>query len=179
MSGPILTTARLRLRRLTVDDAPAMAALLGDDHAAIQMTSHVPDPCTVDGARGWIELRTGPGSHPFAIEVDGAMVGVIGMRVDGARAEMGYWLGRPHWGRGLATEAAGALIAHARTLGVRAIDADTYSGNAASVRVLVKLGFSYRDTIDEAQPVRGGVRAIDRFVWTAPAPLIGATIGAP
>lgn len=164
---PTLVTARLRLRRLTVDDAAAMAGLLGDDHAAIQMTSHVPDPCTVAGARAWLELRTGPDGVPFAIERDGAMIGSIGLHLDPPRAGMGYWLGRAHWGQGLATEAAAAVLAFAASLGIRAVDADTYAGNAASARVLTKLGFTYVDTIDELQEVRGGLRAIDRFVWRA------------
>lgn len=163
---PVLTTARLRLRPLTTDDADAMAGLLGDDHAAIQMTSHVPDPCTVDGARGWLELRTSPeGSYSYAIEADGTMVGVVGSLVQGDLAGLGYWLGRAYWGRGYATEAAAALLALLAAVGVRTVEADTYSGNAASARVLVKLGFVFVDTIDEDQPVRGGVRPIDRFVW--------------
>lgn len=165
----VLTTARLRLRRLVVDDAATMAALLGDDHAAIQMTSHVPDPCTVDGARAWITLRSDPDGYPFAIEAAGVMIGVIGCGVDDDTAGLGYWLGRAHWGQGFATEAAAAVLRFIATLGVRRVEADTYVGNPASVRVLEKVGFVYRDTIDEDQPVRGGVRAIDRFVWTAPA----------
>ena len=165
---PTLTTARLHLRRLTTDDAPAMAGLLGDDHDAIQMTSHVPDPCTVDGARAWIAMRSGDDSYPFAIEVDGTMIGVIGCRVEGELAGLGYWIGRAHWGQGFATEAALAVLRFVASLGVRTVEADTFVGNAASVRVLEKIGFAYVDTIDEDQPVRGGVRAIDRFLWTAP-----------
>ena len=166
MDVPELTTERLRLRPLTVADAPAMAALLGDDHDAIQMTSHVPDPCTVDGARGWIELRSGPGSYPYAIEVGGEMVGVIGCLVEGTVAGMGYWVGRAHWGRGYATEAARALLRFVVTLGVHTVEADTFTGTAASVRVLEKAGFRYVDTVDEMQLMRGGLRQIDRFVWT-------------
>lgn len=181
--SPPLVTERLRLRRLTLDDAPAMAALLGDDHGAIDMTGHVPYPCTLAGARGWIELRTGPDSHPFAIEHAGAMVGSIGFQLDGPRAGIGYWLGRDHWGRGFATEAAAAILAHAASFGVRAVDADTFTGNAASGRVLAKLGFTYVDTVEEPQPVRGGIRAVNRYVWhppnLAPAAGSGAKLEAP
>lgn len=163
---PELETARLRLRPLTTDDAATMAGLLGDDHDAIQMTSHVPDPCTVDGARGWIELRSGEGSYPFAIEDgSGTMVGVIGSLVQHDLAGLGYWLGRAYWGHGYATEAAVAVLAFLRSIGVRTVEADTYSGNAASARVLIKAGFAFVDSVDEVQPVRGGVRRIDRFVW--------------
>lgn len=164
--GTVITTTRLRLRRLTVADAPAMAALLGDDHEAIRMTSHVPDPCTVDGARGWIALRSGPDSHPFAIEHGGAMIGCIGFRLAGGVAGLGYWIGRAHWGHGFATEAARAILAHAAALGAHRVDADTFTDNPASRRVLAKLGFTWLDDADEDQPLRGGTRRIARFAWT-------------
>lgn len=166
-TAPVLTTARLRLRRLVLDDDVAMAGLLGDDHDAIQMTSHVPDPCTVDGARDWIAMRSGRDSYPFAIERAGVMIGVIGALVQGDLAGIGYWIGRAHWGQGYATEAAAALLGLVQTLGVRIVEADTFTGNAASARVLTKLGFTYVESADEEQPVRGGVRRIDRYVWTA------------
>lgn len=164
----MIDTARLRLRRLTVDDAPAMAALLGDDLDAIRHNSHIPYPCTVEAAHGWISLRSQAGSYPFAIERDGAMIGSIGFRLEVSIAELGYWIGRAHWGHGFATEAATAVLAFAASIGARRIEADTFLDNAASQRVLAKLGFTYRDEVDEVQPLRGGVCRIARFVWHAP-----------
>jgi RimJ/RimL family protein N-acetyltransferase len=54
---------------------------------------------------------------------------------------MGYWLSRPHWGRGLATEACTALIDIARALGLPSLEAGHFIDNPASGRVLEKLGF--------------------------------------
>src|SRR5690606_7656580 len=74
-----------------------------------------PHPYTEADAREWLERRATPEAPVtnFAIEVDGEAAGGIGLRLgeDVARrsAEIGYWLGEAHWGRGIATEAVRAL----------------------------------------------------------------------
>ena len=65
----VLKSPRLELRPLVPDDARHFSALLGNDGAAIAMLSHMPDPLTVLAAREWIELRTGPGGHVFALRL--------------------------------------------------------------------------------------------------------------
>ena len=70
------------------------------------------------------------------------LVGCCGLsRRPSGSVELGYWIARPHWGRGLATEAARALIEIARTLGLRSLEAGHFVDNPASARVLEKLGF--------------------------------------
>jgi RimJ/RimL family protein N-acetyltransferase len=64
----------------------------------------------------------------------------LGRRPSGA-VEMGYWIARSHWGRGIATEACGALIGMARALGLATLEASHFLDNPASARVLEKLGF--------------------------------------
>lgn len=54
---------------------------------------------------------------------------------------MGYWIARPHWGRGFATEGCRALVDIARTLGLASLEASHFIDNPASARVLEKLGF--------------------------------------
>jgi RimJ/RimL family protein N-acetyltransferase len=54
---------------------------------------------------------------------------------------MGYWIARPCWGRGFATEACTALIDIARTLGLATLEGSHFVDNPASARVLDKLGF--------------------------------------
>jgi RimJ/RimL family protein N-acetyltransferase len=54
---------------------------------------------------------------------------------------MGYWIARPFWGRGFATEACAALIEIARTLGLPSLEGSHFIDNPASARVLEKLGF--------------------------------------
>ena len=73
------------------------------------------------------------------------------------RAELGYWIGRPHWGKGLGQEAAGRLARWALDeLGVEAVRASALRDNARSIALLRRLGF--RDTGEGAQPFlsRGG-----------------------
>jgi RimJ/RimL family protein N-acetyltransferase len=75
---------------------------------------------------------------------DGApqLVGACGLgrRPSGA-VELGYWISRAYWGRGIATEACAALIEIARTLGLPSLEGSHFLDNPASGRVLEKLGF--------------------------------------
>ena len=64
----------------------------------------------------------------------------LGRRPSGA-VELGYWIARPFWGRGLATEAGTALVDIARTLGFPSLEASHFVDNPPSGRVLEKLGF--------------------------------------
>jgi RimJ/RimL family protein N-acetyltransferase len=64
----------------------------------------------------------------------------LGRRPSGA-VELGYWIGRAHWGKGFATEASRALIEIARTLKLSRLEASHFLDNPASGRVLEKLGF--------------------------------------
>jgi [ribosomal protein S5]-alanine N-acetyltransferase len=158
----LLATPNLRLRPLVPDDGRHFAELLGADPAAIAMLSHMPEPLTVEAAREWIELRTGPGGHVFAVRLaDGTFVGTSGFGGprDGVPG-FGYWIGAPFRGRGYATEAGNACIAHARRLGVRRMVAETFPGNAASVRVLEKLGFLAEGPVERNYPLRGGWRTL-------------------
>jgi RimJ/RimL family protein N-acetyltransferase len=126
------------------------------------MLSHMPEPLTVEAAREWIELRTGPGGHVFAVRLaDGTFVGTSGFGGprDGVPG-FGYWIGAPFRGRGYATQAGIACIAHARRLGVRRMVAETFPGNAASVRVLEKLGFRAEGPVERNYPLRGGRRTL-------------------
>lgn len=81
-------------------------------------------------------LLTQPGAHGSRI------VGCAGLKEQGGKAELGYWIARPFWGQGFATEGARGVIEIAKLLGHRRIEAGHYLDNPASGRVLRKLGFS-------------------------------------
>ena len=71
-----LTTRRLLLRPLALEDAPAISALLNGDGEAIRMTERLPHPCTIEAARTWISLRILPGDQVFGVlEQGGTFVG--------------------------------------------------------------------------------------------------------
>ena len=141
-----MRTKRLKLRDLTPRDAKRIAALAGDWDIA-RMTGRIPYPYTVDMAREWItELEDGERvlgiSHRFSL------VGVCGFVPDGnGSADIGYWIGKPWWGRGFATEAAEAVISHCfNELGLARVTCGHFHDNPASGKVIAKLGFRYIGT---------------------------------
>ena len=143
-----------------------MERLLLGDHQAIGLTERLPDPCTQAAALAWIELRQGPGQHVFALETmeTGEFIGCIGFVQTGDTAGLGYWIGRPYWNHGYATEAGRAVLDVARGLGVRTVLAETFLDNPASARVLSKLGFVPAGRVDKDLPQRGGRRQLLRFL---------------
>lgn len=144
---PILRTQRLILRPFTLADVPAVIALAGD-RAVAENTLSIPHPYSEADAQDWISQRSvvyGTGkSINFAIaQSSGTLCGAVGLDINLNHnfAELGYWVGRPFWGQGYATEAAAALIAFAfNTLGLNRINATYFSDNPASGRVMEKLG---------------------------------------
>src|ERR1700690_1041018 len=106
----IIKTARLVLRPFRLMDTPAVAALAGDPRVA-RMLGDIPLPFDEPAARRWLrwswpELRLG-------IERGGRLVGGVCYFCNlGGDTSLGYWLGPAHWGKGYATEAAGAMLTH-------------------------------------------------------------------
>jgi RimJ/RimL family protein N-acetyltransferase len=76
-------------------------------------------------------------------ERDSVLLGIAGLVPhEGGSVELGYWLGRAHWGNGVATEAAGAIVRYADDVfGLDVIISGCFSDNLASASVLRKLGF--------------------------------------
>ncbi len=130
---------------------PAHAAALQPllEHPEVTGPTPLPHPYPPDGAREFaaraVALRAAGTQYSYAICEDGQPIGVTLLKeVDRARgdAELGYWLGRPYWGGGRATAAAGATVAIAfGELGLVALRAICLADHAASLRVLAKLGF--------------------------------------
>lgn len=147
---PRIATARLLLRAFTDADATAVQRLAGVREVADQTL--LPYPYADGVAEAWIAARRAAHDRgeatDLAIErvLDGALVGAIGLAFEPrrARAKLGYWVGAPYWGRGYATEAAAAVVAYGfETCGLERIWAPRFHGNAASARVLEKLGFAH------------------------------------
>ena len=128
--------------------AAALQPLLED--AAIAATTPFPHPYPPDGAKAYVEesvaLREAGTKYVFAI--CGPQEQPIGMALlkdvdrHKGEAELGYWIGRPHWGQGHATKAAAAILTYGfETLGLHTVFAVTLVANPASLQVLRKLGF--------------------------------------
>src|SRR3954453_11979297 len=145
---PELKTERLLLRPLAIADAPDIQRLAGAKEIA-DTTLLIPHPYP-DGAaetfinavaQDWAEKK----SAVFAMTLadSGQLCGTIGLMLEPkhSRAEMGYWLGVPFWGRGICTEAARAVLRFGfEDLSMNKILAHHFIRNPASGRVLQKLG---------------------------------------
>ena len=146
---PTLSTARLRLRPFVLADAAAVTRYAGARDVAAT-TAHIPHPYLDGMATDWIGRHeawwTAQEQAVFAIEAESEpVIGAIGLVIAGAdrRAELGYWIGVPFWGRGYATEAAHAVVAFGfDKLGLDRIHAIVFANNPASGRVLAKVGFT-------------------------------------
>lgn len=148
MDIPQLQTQRLLLRRFEDRDLAELVRLAGAREIAAG-TLRIPHPYSEQDARKFIadtRERSAKGiSCNFAItgRSDGALIGSIGLEFEQAhhRAELGYWIGVPHWGQGYATEAARAVLRYGfGTLGLVRICAHHLDFNTASARVLQNIG---------------------------------------
>ncbi len=169
---PSVKTRRLTLRGPRGGDAPRMARL-ADDFEVARMTTRIPHPFTVEQAEGFItrmERRDQAREAVFVIEnEDEGLIGVLGLHPGPAGTEIGYWLGRPFWGAGYATEAARAALAWARAdWGRRFIVSAHFADNPASGAVLIKAGFLYTGEVAPRHSMARGEDAATRMmVWLA------------
>lgn len=139
-------TKRLMLRPGWPEDAPALACAIGHEQVVGKL-ARAPWPYALGDAEWFLALPRGGHDARFLIESmeHGAPVLIGGIAIkdvtDGV-GEFGYWLTPDAWGRGYATEAGHAVIAIARhALRLRQLHATPFVDNAASARVLAKLGF--------------------------------------
>ncbi len=168
-----LSTPRLRLRTPEAADARNIAVLANDPDVA-RMTTRMPHPYSPADAEMFLKAcaeHDPRRERVFAIEqANGVLVGMMGFHPNPAgRTEIGYWLGRPYWGQGLATEAALAALAWAeRDWGRRYVLAGHFADNPASGQVLCKTGFLYTGDVEPRHSLaRGDVAATRMMVWLA------------
>ena len=151
----VLETERLRLRELTLDDAPFILRLLNDP-AWLEFIGDR-GVRTVEAARDY--LSAGPlkmyREHGFGLwlvetKSDAAAAGICGLLKRDALGDvdLGYAFLPEFRGRGYAHEAAAATLQHGRRVhGLRRIIALTAPGNARSIQILAKLGLRYERTL--------------------------------
>ena len=138
-------TERLLLRPGWAEDAPELARAIADEQVVRNLAT-APWPYRQEDAEAFLAAPRDPVMPSFLIteRTDGAprIVGSCGLgRRPSGSVEMGYWIGRQHWGKGFATEASRALIEIAKTLKLPRLEASHFLDNPASGRVLEKLGF--------------------------------------
>lgn len=137
-------TPRLLLRPGWKEDAPALAAAIGD-FGVVGRLARAPWPYRTEDARAFLSADHGPlPNFLIFVRTHGAprLVGGIGLDQTDTGVELGYWISRAYWGLGFATEAGRAVVDLA-DIGLRLprLIAGHFADNAASARVLRKLGF--------------------------------------
>ena len=159
---PVLETERLRLRPFTLADEPAVFALASDPEIArfVRFEAHT----TPADTRAFLELAFEHYHHgdPFAwaivLREEGRLIGSCGFvsqAIERRSAEIGYWLGKPYWGRGYAVEAAQALVRFGfERMGLERVEAKCFLENRASQRVIEKLGMKLEGT-DCSEMIKG------------------------
>jgi RimJ/RimL family protein N-acetyltransferase len=164
VTAPVeLRTSRLLLRTVRRSDFDELIPL-ANDYDVAAMTLRLPHPYTRRDAEQFLEAcceSAKCGHAVFAIEFDGKFAGCVGLHpnVDHCRAELGYWIGKPYWGKGIATEAAREVVHWGfEKQSFNRIYAGCFPENAGSMRVLEKLGFKFEGVSRE------NVRKWDRFV---------------
>lgn len=160
MSVPFMSliTSRLLLRSFQLSDAPRVAFLAGDFDIA-RMTSSIPHPYEEEMAIQWIQshndqyLSNTAVHFAILLRESNLLIGAIGLELDGQNqsAELGYWIGKPYWNQGYATEAAQAVLAYGfRELGLNRVQARHFTKNPASGRVMQKIGMTYEGTLRQS-----------------------------
>jgi RimJ/RimL family protein N-acetyltransferase len=140
-----IRSERLFLRPGWPEDWEELLSRIGDE-AVVKNLAKAPWPYTAEDARNFAALPQDARCPHFFVTVPSAqapaeIIGSAGLVRDGGEVELGYWIAKPHWGRGYATEAVRALLGLARTLGHRKLVAKHFTDNPASGRVLGKAGF--------------------------------------
>jgi RimJ/RimL family protein N-acetyltransferase len=169
-----ITLARCTLRPWRAGDVRSLVRYADNPNVARNLKDRFPSPYRAADARAWIKRvsrETPPTS--FAIVVDGEAVGGVGLElgrdVFRRSAEIGYWLGEPFWGRGIATEALGAMTDYAfEQFDICRLEAGVFEWNPASRRVLEKAGYTLEGRARLS--VTKGERTGDRLLYAVVRP---------
>ena len=171
-----LPTAACTLRPFRPSDAPGVARHANSRQVWLNLRDAFPHPYAVADAEWYIghAARQSPVTT-FAVDVGGEAVGSVSLELgsDVARysAEIGYWLGEAHWGRGVMSAAVSAVTAYAfRELGLVRVFAVPFARNAASARVLERAGYLREGTMRRSAVKDGEVLDQHLYAVTAPPP---------
>lgn len=162
----IIETKRLILRPWCEDDAEALYQQAKDPQ--VGPPAGWPVHTSVENSREIIKTVLSEKEVYAVCLKNDIPIGSIGLHLvphtdltDRAdECELGYWIGREYWGRGLIPEASQAILAHAfGELGMRAVWCGHYEGNIKSRRVQEKLGFEYHHSTEGLEiPLLGEIR---------------------
>ena len=158
-----------RLRSYRRDDAPALAKYANNRNVSRNLRDRFPYPYRVADAEDFIRHANEQDPETiFAIASDTEAIGGIGLElyddVHRRSAQVGYWLGEPYWGRGIATLALRAVTDYAfNQFDLARLYAYVYEWNPASARVLEKAGYEYEGRLRKSITKDG--QTIDQWLY--------------
>ena len=165
----VLQGERCLVRAWQKGDTRSLVEHANNPNVAKNLRDRFPHPYTVKDAREFLKHAVSAGDPTnLAIEVDGAAVGAVGYvpgrDVERFSAEIGYWLGEAHWGKGIVSEAVRLVTDHAfREMGYLRLFALPFADNVGSIRVLEKAGYE-REGLLRASAVKFG-EAKDQLLY--------------
>lgn len=163
MKTHTLETVRLTLNQPHIDDIPRLVEIMKNP-VYNKNTTNIPFPYTKENGAFWVNLALDGlvqgDKYIFAIRLKGSpsIIGGIGLGIDKTnnKAEMGYWLDEHYWNKGMASEAAKALVAFGfDTLQLHKIVATHFTYNKASGRIMQKIGMQQEEVL-KAQVLKNG-----------------------
>ena len=159
------------IRSLRRQDVAALVKYANNRNVSIQLRDRFPFPYTERHANAWLDrvLREEPEVN-FAIASPEELIGGIGLTIQKdiyrRSAEIGYWLGEPHWGKGIASLAVRALTAWAfMEFDLVRIFATVFESNTASARLLEKAGYRCEGRLRQSVTKEG--RTMDSLLFAA------------
>lgn len=158
------------LRQWSIRDKESLIYYANNRDVWINLRDRFPHPYTLKDADNWLNMVIGvlPLTQ-FAIEVDNKAVGGIGFipndDVHYIQAEIGYWLGKEYWGKGIATAAVKAVTEYAFCdFNFVKLFAGVFEWNKASVRVLEKAGYEFEARLKKCVLKDGKI--IDQLIYS-------------
>ena len=138
---------KIKIRPLNLSDKSELAKLANNKKIWDNLRDYFPYPYNENDADFFIKLteQENPKQN-FGIEYNGKLCGVIGLIIQKdvyrKSAEIGYWIGEPYWGMGIATKAVELITVYGfNTLNLNRIYTGVFEYNTASMKVLEKNGF--------------------------------------
>jgi RimJ/RimL family protein N-acetyltransferase/ubiquinone/menaquinone biosynthesis C-methylase UbiE len=166
----VIESKQFSLCTVSPEDAKSIAEMANDEEISARMSDIFPYPYTLADAITWARIANAsePVTH-FSIIVDGKAVGGIGIHLmdDTSRltGKIGYWIGRPYWGRGIVTEALKLMTEYAfEKFNINRLQATVYEGNTRSSRVLEKSGYELEAQLKKAIYKRG--QLYDKLIYS-------------
>lgn len=166
-----IACASCLLRSLQPADAPALAVQANDRDVWLNLTDAFPHPYSERDAEAYIATAaTASPQTSFGIVVQGVVAGNVGLTpgedIHRKTTELGYFLGRTFWGRGIMTDVVRAVTLYALdTLGMHRVFAVPYRRNRASARVLEKAGYVCEGVMRNSA-IKDGV-LLDQLLYAA------------